>query len=112
LKGLLNRLSIYKVIASDAASSSVCINLEHPNKNDIFEAGEFIYACKTGHFHFIFNGTGALSEIFSEFDGKTPHLISYLVKDFPANNYLPDEELLNEISNNTIIDNLEFLSGL
>ena len=112
LKGLANRLSLYKVIASDAATSSVCINLEHPNKKDIFEDGEFIYACKTGHFHFIFNGNGALSEIISELDGKTPQFISCLVKDFPGNNYLPDDKLLNEISNSDIIDNLDFVSGL
>jgi hypothetical protein len=112
MKRLVEKLSNYRIIASDAAISSVYINLDTSEKEDVFEEGEFIYTCQTGYFHFTFNENGALSNMFLEFDGKTPDFLTHLVIDFPGNNYLPDENLLKELSFNTRIDNDEFLSGL
>jgi hypothetical protein len=112
LKGLRSRLSQYEIIDSDSAITSSCILLQHPNKWDIFEEGEFIYNCKTGYFHFLLNSNGALSGIISEFHGTTPAFLSFLVQDFPGNNYQPDEDLFKEMSVSKGVGSREFLSGL
>lgn len=65
-----------------------------------------------GLFHIKIDTKGALFDICSDFHGYTPEFLYQLIKDFPGHNYLPDERLLMEISNSSIIDNAEFLSGL
>ncbi len=111
LKGLKSRFSHYEIIASDSDVSSNVVTLKRPKKYDIFEEGEFIYTCQTGYFHFTLDSRGVLSKLFSEFYGDTPGFIVQLIKDFPGNNFMPDNELLKAISNNNKISNRNFRSG-
>lgn len=106
------KLSHYEIVASESAISGSFIRLKHTADKDVFEEGEFIYTCSTGSFHLKFDSYGTFAEMISDFNGDTPEFISQLVNDFPGNNFVPDEELLEEISNTDIVENHVFLSGL
>ena len=112
LDEIRKRLSEYEIVFSESAVSSNYIRFKHSNGTDIFKEGEFIYSCRSGSFHFQFNSSGALFDLFSEFDDKTPEFIHHLIKDFPGSNYLPDRELLQELSKTSLIENNKFLEGL
>jgi hypothetical protein len=88
------------------------VRLKHQNGKDLFEPGEFIYSCRSGHFHFKIDFHGALEEIISDFDNKVPEFITQLILDFPGKNYEPDDKLLKDIDTCGLMNNRKFLNGL
>ena len=102
----------YSIVESNSAVSGSYVRLKHQKGQDIFEPGEFIYLCRSGCFHLKFDAQGAIEEIISDFDGKTPVFVNNLIIDFPGKNFEPDDKLLKDIGKNGFINSTKFLNGL
>ncbi len=105
-------ISAYRIVKCSVAVSSVWIRLNQRRTNDIFEAGTYFYNSDTGFFEVTINPKGWFSEIFADFEGWTPGFIPQLLQDFPACGYPNKDELLQDISNNGIINDTTLLEGL
>jgi hypothetical protein len=107
-----DHLSPYFVTDISLAISSAWVKLNRSSENDIFGCGTYFYNCRSGSFEIEIDSNGVLTNIFGEFDGKTPSFIPELFADFPKQTYLSKEELKDEIPNNELVDDREFIDGL
>ena len=107
-----DHISRYRVVDCSVAVSSVWIQLNRRKTNDIFESGTYLYNSGTGSFEITINPKGWFSEIFADFEGQTPGFIPLLLQDFPDCGYPTKDELLQDISNNEIINDTTLLEGL
>jgi hypothetical protein len=112
LEWWVKHLSPYFVTDTSLAISSAWVKLNRPSGNDIFGQGTYFYNCRSGSFEIEIDSNGVLAEIFGEFNSKTPSFITELLADFPKQAYLSKEELKDEISNNDLINDSEFIDGL
>jgi hypothetical protein len=107
-----NHISTYRVVDCSVAVSSVWIQLNQRRTNDIFEGGSYFYNSNAGSFEITIDPKGLFSLIFAEFDGQTPGFIPQLLQDFPGCGFPTKDELLQDISNNRIMNDTKLLEGL
>ena len=105
-------ISAYRIVDCSVAVSSVWIRLNQRRTNDIFEAGTYLYNSDAVFFEITINPKGWFLEIFADFEGQTPGFIPLLLQDFPDCGYPTKDELLQDISNNEIINDTTLLEGL